>query len=153
LISQSRILFTKNLFTDGKHGPPPQLIGCADEAEQCTLLCEQVLAKLEEGIGLKEQAVLFRAGHHSAALEVELARRNIPFVKYGGLKFLESAHVKDVLGLPRSLENPCDELAWWRVLRLADGIGPGSARRIIAAIGAFRDGDEDAAPEPHGPLK
>jgi len=79
--------------------------------------------------------VLFRTGHHSDGLELELARRNIPFVKYGGLKFLESAHVKDLLGLLRVLENPSDELAWLRVLGLLEGVGPATTRRLIDELG------------------
>ena len=78
---------------------------------------------------LKQQAVLFRAAHHSDLLEVELARRNIPFVKYGGLKFLEAAHVKDALSFLRILENPFDEVSWFRVLQLPEGVGPATARR------------------------
>src|SRR5262249_46533929 len=81
------------------------------------------------------QAVLFRSSHHSDVLELELARRNIPFVKYGGLKFLEAAHVKDLLALLRILENPRDEVSWFRALQLLDGVGPASARAIMAALG------------------
>ena len=80
---------------------------------------------------LKEQAVLFRAAHHSDLLEVELARRNIPFVKYGGLKFMEAGHVKDTLAILRVLENPWDEVAWFRVLQLPEGMGPATARRLM----------------------
>ena len=74
------------------------------------------------------QAVLFRAGHHSDMLEVELARRNIPFHKYGGLKFIEAAHVKDMLAFLRILENPCDEISWFRILQMLEGVGPRSAQ-------------------------
>jgi DNA helicase II / ATP-dependent DNA helicase PcrA len=84
---------------------------------------------------LRRQAVLFRTGHHSDLLELELARRNIPFVKYGGLKFLEAAHVKDALGLLRILANPLDEVSWFRVLQLLDGVGPAAARRMIDHLG------------------
>jgi DNA helicase-2/ATP-dependent DNA helicase PcrA len=92
--------------------------------------------------------VLFRTGHHSDLLEVELAHRNIPFVKYGGMKFMEAAHVKDVLALLRVLENPLDEVGWFRVLQLPEGMGPASARRAMAAIGlgtAEADGDAGTA--------
>ncbi len=89
-----------------------------------TSVCRAVLEQRERGVALQEQAVLFRAAHHSDLLEVELARRNIPFVKYGGLKFLEAAHVKDALALLRVLENPWDEVAWFRVLQLPEGMGP-----------------------------
>src|SRR5262249_14548196 len=85
------------------------------------------------GVELKRQAVLFRAAHHSDALEVELARRNIPFVKYGGLKFLEAAHIKDALCLLRWAENPRDETAAFRVLQLLPGVGPVVAGRVFDA--------------------
>ena len=98
-------------------------------------VCEQILEHREQGIPLRQQAVLFRTGHHSDLLELELTRRNIPFVKYGGLKFLESAHIKDVLAILRVLENPRDEVSWFRVLQLLDGIGPAGARAIMHAIG------------------
>src|SRR5439155_14162447 len=88
---------------------------------------------------LKRQAVLFRTGHNSDLLEVELARRNIPFVKYGGLKFMEAAHVKDALALLRILENPFDEVSWFRVLQLLDGVGPGRARSLIEELGVRPD--------------
>ena len=93
---------------------------------------------------LKEQAVLFRAAHHSDLLEVELARRSIPFVKYGGLKFMEAGHVKDTLAILRVLENPWDEVAWFRVLQLPEGMGPATARRLMTQIGV-RDGNPDEA--------
>jgi DNA helicase-2/ATP-dependent DNA helicase PcrA len=91
----------------------------------------RILEHREAGIDLKKQLVLFRTAHHSDALEVELARRNIPFVKYGGLKFLEAAHVKDVLAILRLAENPRDSTSAFRVLQLLDGIGPAIARKAI----------------------
>ncbi|HSH60522.1 MAG TPA: ATP-dependent helicase, partial [Acidimicrobiales bacterium] len=94
-----------------------------------------VLEQRERGVPLHEQAVLFRTGHHSDGLELELARRNFPFVKYGGLKFLESAHVKDLLCLLRILDNPSDEMAWHRVLALLDGVGPATIRRLVDELG------------------
>ena len=109
----------------------PELRTCLDEAEQSDAVCTAVLAYREQGIPLKHQAVLFRAAHHSDLLEVELARRNIPFVKYGGLRFLEAGHVKDALALLRILENPRDEISWFRVLQLVEGVGPATARRLL----------------------
>jgi DNA helicase-2/ATP-dependent DNA helicase PcrA len=88
-----------------------------------------MLRQREEGLALKSQAVLFRTSHHSAALELELTRRNIPFVKFGGLKFLEGAHVKDVLSVLRWVENPRSRIAGFRVAQLVAGIGPAGARR------------------------
>jgi DNA helicase-2/ATP-dependent DNA helicase PcrA len=126
----------KTLWSDRPGTGRPALRACLDEADQADVVCRSVLAHREEGVPLKAQSVLFRAAHHSDLLEVELARRNIPFVKYGGLKFLEAAHVKDALACLRVLENPWDEVAWFRVLQLPDGIGPAGARRTMAAIGA-----------------
>jgi DNA helicase-2/ATP-dependent DNA helicase PcrA len=126
--------YTKNLFSERRGREKPLILTCLDEAEQANEVSERVLRKREEGIPLREQAVLFRAGHHSDALEVELTRRNIPFVKYGGLKFMEAAHVKDLVAILRLLENPADELSWYRVLQLLSGIGPASARRIMDAL-------------------
>jgi len=134
VMAEARERFAKNLFTTRGGQELPTIITCQDEAEQCEAVCDRVLAKREEGVPLREQAVLFRAGHHSDQLEVELTRRNIPFVKYGGLKFVEAAHVKDMLAMLRILENPQDEVSWFRVLQLLEGIGPASARRIIDAL-------------------
>jgi DNA helicase-2/ATP-dependent DNA helicase PcrA len=88
---------------------------------------------------MTRQAVLFRAGHNSDTLEVELGRRNIPFVKWGGLKFLEAAHVKDLLAFLRILENPRDDLSWMRVLQLFDGVGPGRARQALECLQGAED--------------
>ncbi len=139
--------YTKNLFSKMPSDRKPRVVTCFDEPEQCEQVCERVLARLEEGTPLREQAVLFRAGHHSDQLEVELTRRNIPFVKYGGLKFVESAHIKDMLAILRLLENPSDELSWYRVLLLLEGIGPVSARRIIAALQGTRATPDDQPPD------
>ncbi|MGB3412977.1 MAG: ATP-dependent helicase [Microthrixaceae bacterium] len=121
-------------------GPAPQLVRCADEDGQVTAVCESVLAHREEGIELREQAVLVRASHHSALLELELSRRRIPFVKYGGLRFLEAAHVKDLVCLFRLADNPRDELSWFRLLQLIEGVGPVRARRAIVALGVGETG-------------
>ncbi|CAN5811636.1 ATP-dependent helicase [soil metagenome] len=135
----------KTLWSARRGELAPSLRTCLDEAEQCHAVCETVLAHREEGVPLKEQAVLFRAAHHSDHLEVELTRRNIPFVKYGGLKFMEAAHVKDTLAIMRVLENPHDEVAWFRVLQLPEGMGPATARRLMHAIGV-RSTTDDASP-------
>ena len=125
----------KTLWTERNGAMAPTLRTCLDEAEQSDAVCRTVLEHRERGVPLKAQAVLFRAAHHSDLLEVELARRNIPFVKYGGLKFMEAAHVKDTLALLRVLENPCDEVSWFRVLQLPEGLGPSTARRLMEQIG------------------
>ena len=135
VIAQARERYPKQLWAARRGGMQPLLLTCADEPDQATRVCEHVLEHREQGTPLRQQAVLFRSSHHSDLLELELARRNIPFVKYGGLKFLEAGHVKDVLALLRVLENPRDEISWFRVLQLLDGIGPAGARSIIAALG------------------
>lgn len=145
--------YTKELFTRREGGERPLIVTCLDEAEQCQEVCERVLKRFEEGTPLRQQAVLFRAGHHSSQLEVELTRRNIPFVKYGGLKFVEAAHVKDMLAFLRLLENGADELSWFRVLQLLEGIGPVVARRAIEGL-CVRPTDASGAAEGAGnPLR
>ncbi len=132
VIAGSAELYPKVLRPTRPDGPLPQLVTAVDEAAQADFVCDTVLAHREAGIPLNDQAVLFRAAHHSAGLEVELSRRNIPFVKFGGLKFLEAAHVKDLLALLRILDNPRDELAWHRALEAVPGVGPATARRLLA---------------------
>jgi DNA helicase-2/ATP-dependent DNA helicase PcrA len=126
--------FTKNLWTERASPDRPQLVTVRDEADQARYVVESVLAAREAGQMLKQQAVLFRSSSHSGPLEIELTRHNIPFVKYGGLKFLESAHVKDMLALLRFAENPRDRVAGFRILQLLPGIGPASAGRVLDAV-------------------
>jgi len=124
----------RTLWTDRDGGPRPELAAPRDEAAQAHAVCDRVLAAREEGMLLQEQAVLFRTGHDADLLELELTRRDIPFVKYGGLKFLDAAHVKDLLALLRVAVNPRDEMSWFRLLQLLDGVGPVRARRILDAL-------------------
>ncbi len=131
--------FTKNLYTERGAGARPRLVTVADEAVQARYVADHVLAQREEGVALRAQAVLFRASHHSLQLELELARRNVPFVKFGGLKFLEAAHVKDLLACLRWAENPRDRVAGFRVLLLLPGVGPKTAARALDAIAAAAD--------------
>ncbi|MGH7687675.1 MAG: ATP-dependent helicase, partial [Candidatus Dormibacteria bacterium] len=140
VIALARERHEKTLTTSRPGGARPALITCRDEAAQCDAVCESVLRSREAGVPLRRQAVLFRTSHHSDALEVELSRRNIPFVKYGGLKFLEAAHVKDVIAILRVLDNPRDAVSWYRVLQLLDGIGPAHAARVLATIGVNTGG-------------
>ena len=123
--------FTKNLWTDRTSAERPQLVSVRDETDQARYIVERVLDNRESGSLLKQQAVLFRASHHSGPLEVELTRRNIPFVKFGGLRFLDAAHVKDVLALLRFIENPRDRVAGFRVMQLVPGVGPTSAQLVL----------------------
>ena len=126
----------KTLWTERPGGEPPLLVHVDDEMVQARYVAERALANREAGATLKSQAVLFRTGSHSAALELELTRRNIPFVKFGGLKFLDAAHVKDTLALMRFVENPRDRVAGFRATQLLPGVGPGHAERMVAAAGA-----------------
>jgi DNA helicase-2/ATP-dependent DNA helicase PcrA len=123
--------FTKNLWTERLSAERPELVAVRDEADQARFVSERVLDNREGGNTLKQQAVLFRTSHHSGQLEIELTRRNIPFVKFGGLKFLEAAHVKDLLALLRFAENPRDRVAGFRLLQLLPAIGPTTARRVL----------------------
>jgi DNA helicase-2/ATP-dependent DNA helicase PcrA len=131
--------FTKNLFSERRAGARPLLVNVADEAVQARYVVDQVLALREEGVALNAQAALFRASHHSLPLELELARRNVPFVKFGGLKFLEAAHVKDLLAVLRWAENPRDRVAGFRVLLLLPSVGPKTATRALDQIAAADD--------------
>src|SRR5690606_23408239 len=150
VISEAEERFTKNLWTERQSATRPQLVTVRDEAAQASYVVEQVLEGREGGLALKQQAVLFRTSSHSGPLEIELTRRNIPFVKFGGLKFLDAAHVKDMLALMRFVENPRDRVAGFRVLQLLPGIGPTSAGRIIdemvATTRPFAALDETAPP-------
>ncbi|SMG15519.1 ATP-dependent helicase [Paraburkholderia susongensis] len=139
--------YTKNLWTDKASAQRPRLVTVADEAAQARYVVEQVLEAREQGMKLKSQAVLFRAAHHSAALEIELTRRNIPFVKFGGLKFLDSVHVKDVLAVLRWAENPRDRVAGFRVTQLLPGVGPATAAKLLDEIAA-RAGTGTGAGDP-----
>ncbi len=131
--------FTKNLWSERKSAERPQLVGVRDEADQALYIVDKVLENREQGLALKAQAVLFRASHHSGPLEVELTRRNIPFVKFGGLKFLEAAHIKDVLAFLRWAENPRDRMAGFRVVQLIPGAGPATAARVLECVGESAD--------------
>ncbi|SED43241.1 ATP-dependent DNA helicase, Rep family [Rhizobiales bacterium GAS191] len=123
--------FTKNLRTERQSAERPLLVSVRDEADQARYIVAQVLENRESGTRLTQQAVLFRTSHHSGPLEVELTRRNIPFVKFGGLKFLDSAHVKDMLAVLRFAQNPRDRVAGFRLMLLLPGVGPSSAQRVL----------------------
>ncbi|HJZ21524.1 MAG TPA: ATP-dependent helicase, partial [Bradyrhizobium sp.] len=131
VIGLARERFTKNLWTERASGSKPQLVGVRDEADQARCIVQRILESREAGTVLKEQAVLFRTSSHSGPLEIELTRRNIPFVKFGGLRFLDAAHIKDVLALLRFVENPRDRVAGFRLMHLLPGVGPASAQRLL----------------------
>jgi len=134
VIGQAKERFTKNLWSTRGDGGRPRLVTCEDEDDQTEYLIQRILEHREEGIDLRRQAVLFRASHHSITLEAELARREIPFHKYGGLKFIEAAHIKDLLAFLRLAENPRDVVAGLRVLPLVPGIGPVKARSLMDLV-------------------
>ncbi|HVZ51274.1 MAG TPA: ATP-dependent helicase, partial [Pseudolabrys sp.] len=126
--------FSKNLWSERASAERPALVSVADDVAQAGYVVEKILETREAGIALKQQAVLFRASHHSATLEIELTRRNIPFVKFGGLKFLDAKHIKDVLALLRWAQNMRDRVAGFRVAQLLPGVGPSTAGRLIDSI-------------------
>ncbi|MDH3717563.1 MAG: ATP-dependent helicase, partial [Planctomycetota bacterium] len=131
VIGQARDQFTKQLWSDRAAGQLPWLVSCDDEWEQTDEIVRQVLEHRESDLDLRDQAVLFRASHHSILLEGELTRHNIPYVKYGGLKFVETAHIKDVISVLRFAENQKDIVAGQRLLMLLPGIGPKTAQRLL----------------------
>ncbi|MDO9059489.1 MAG: ATP-dependent helicase, partial [Bradyrhizobium sp.] len=139
VIDLARERFTKNLWTDRTSSIKPQLVTTRDEADQARCIVERVLENRESGTLLKQQAILFRTSSHSGPLEIELTRRNIPFVKFGGLKFLDAAHIKDMLALLRFVENPRDRVAGFRLMHLIPGVGPASAQKVLDAMAASAD--------------
>lgn len=144
VLAQSDDHFDKALWSTRPEGLVPRLDTHHDEGAQSTAVALAVLDARERGMDLRQQAVLFRAGHHADGLELELTRRDIPYVKYGGIKYLESAHVKDLLALLRILDNPADQLAWHRVLTTLEGVGPATVRRLSEEIGIDNDDDDRA---------
>ena len=148
LIADGEHRYRKSLRSQAAAGAKPRYVTVEDGDAEAEFVVESILASREEGLELKRQAVLFRGSHHSDRLEIELVRRNIPYVKYGGLKFLEAAHVKDVLAILKWAENPKNEVAAFRVLKLLPGMGPRNAnhcfRHLAAAdyrvgsLGSFR---------------
>ena len=146
VIAQARERHPKDLWSRKQPGERPELVTCADESEQTEYVLARILERREQGLDLRRQAVLFRASHHSLHLEIELGRRGIPFHKYGGLRFVETAHVRDLLAFLRLAENPRDLLAGTRVLGLLPGVGPRTARTLLEPVqqtGSF-EGWEDA---------
>jgi DNA helicase-2/ATP-dependent DNA helicase PcrA len=135
VIGQAKNRYTKNLFSDKPSDEKPFLTTAEDESLQAGYIAGKILEYREAGIPLRKQAVLFRSSHHSAPLEIECSKRNIPFVKFGGLKFLEAAHIKDVIAAVRWIENPRDAIAAFRAVQLIEGIGPSAAAKILEYLG------------------
>jgi DNA helicase II / ATP-dependent DNA helicase PcrA len=134
LIGEAGRQYRKQLQATRPGGAAPRLVSVLDDRGQADYVIERVLEAREAGVPLKRQAVLFRSAHHSDVLEVELMRRNIPYVKYGGLKFLEAAHVKDLLAVLRWADNPKNGIAAFRVLQLLPGMGPANAERCVTKL-------------------
>jgi len=130
----SRHKYSKELFTNRAGGELPTIVVAQDEHLQSRFVVQKVLELREQGVPLQEIAVLFRSGYLSFDLEIELTKANIPFVKFGGFKFVETAHIKDLVAYLRVLENPRDAVAWNRILLLVDGVGPRTAERVIEDI-------------------
>ncbi len=131
LIAESERQYRKNLFSAKKGGSKPSYVTVEDCDAEAEFVVETVLENREQGMQLKDQAILFRGAHHSDRLELELVRRNIPYVKYGGLKFLEASHVKDLLSILKWAENPKNQIAAFRVLKFLPGMGPANAARCF----------------------
>jgi DNA helicase-2/ATP-dependent DNA helicase PcrA len=136
VLDAANALIGKNLRSRKGGGPKPRYVSVADDQAQAQYVVKEVLEARERGVLLRRQAVLFRSSHHSDVLELELVRRNIPYVKYGGLKFLEAAHVKDLLAVLRWADNPKNRVAAFRALQLEPGVGPASAERIFTRFEA-----------------
>ncbi len=136
LMAEAPRQFRKQLLSARGSGPMPLYVTTDDLASQAEYVCQQLLRKREANVPLRRQAVLFRTGSHSDLLEIELTRRKIPFVKYGGLRFLEGAHVKDLLAVLRWADNPRNELAGFRVVQLLPGLGPVQARKVVDHVSA-----------------
>ncbi|HXG94233.1 MAG TPA: UvrD-helicase domain-containing protein [Blastocatellia bacterium] len=131
IISEATEGYAKRLFSQVTEGPPPVLVTATDENEQSRFVVQHIEELREQGVPYHEMAVLFRAGSHSFDLEIELGKHGIPFRKFGGIKFAESAHVKDVLAFLRVAVNPSDTLSWFRMLKLVDNVGDATAQQVL----------------------
>jgi DNA helicase-2/ATP-dependent DNA helicase PcrA len=132
-------MFEKELFSDRKEGEQPMLVACTNERQQSAFVVQQILDLRENGTPLSEISVLFRSGFLSFDLEIELNKANIPFRKFGGMRFTEAAHVKDLLAMMRITVNPRDVISWYRVLLLQPGVGQKTAKAIVDAIGLVKE--------------
>ena len=139
MISRASESYTKALFTRRMGELRPLLVKAEDEHMQSRFVAQRVLELREEGVKLDEIAVLFRSSFHSFDLELELQRRDIPFIKRGGFKFIETAHIKDALAHLRVIANPVDAVSWLRVLLLLKGVGHRKAEQLIERLVASPD--------------
>jgi DNA helicase-2/ATP-dependent DNA helicase PcrA len=131
LIDEAHRSYDKALFTDKAEGDPPALVPATDDRTEARFVAQMVLRMREQGVPLDDMAVLFRSGHNAYEVEIELGRAGVPFVKYGGMKLGETAHIKDVTAHLKVAENPQDAAAWNRALQLLGGIGPKTAKDLI----------------------
>ncbi|MDQ3804388.1 MAG: UvrD-helicase domain-containing protein [Acidobacteriota bacterium] len=144
IISEVKEGYAKRLFTRAAEGPPPVAVSARDENEQSRFVAERIEELREGGVPLGEVAVLFRASSHSFDLEIELGKHGLPFRKFGGIKFAESAHVKDALSFLRVVANPSDTLSWFRALKLIDHVGDATVNQILDHLGVERKGFRSA---------
>jgi DNA helicase II / ATP-dependent DNA helicase PcrA len=148
VLQQARDRFDKTLFTDRKTGEKPALVPAPDTRWQSRFVSQMILQLREEGVPLNRMAVLFRSSHNAFDLESELDRYRIPYVKYGGLKLTEAAHIRDILAHLRVAENPGDAVSWMRILKLIEGVGPKTAQRLIDRLLPRPDPFAVEAPSP-----
>ena len=151
VLEHARKKYEKHLFSDGKTGDLPAIVPATDDQVESRFVSQMVLQLREDGVPLNRMAVLFRSGFNSYGLEIELNRTNIPFVKYGGLKLSEAAHIKDVISYLRILENPHDAVAWNRALQLLEGIGPKTSRDLIEWITSASGSPYELEERPYSP--
>jgi DNA helicase-2/ATP-dependent DNA helicase PcrA len=134
IIDQATEKYSKTLFTQRSGGSTPVLVSARDENSQSLFVVRKIQQLIDQGVALNQIAVLFRAGFHSFDLEIELNREQLPFIKVGGFRFVESAHIKDVLAHLRVISNPHDRINWYRILLLVNKIGPTTARKVFEAV-------------------
>ena len=134
IIERAKEKYSKKLFTQRSGGLAPVLVDTQDENDQSLFIVNKIQELCAQDINLNQIAVLFRAGYHSFDLEIELNRQQIPFIKVGGFKFIESAHIKDVLAHLRVIYSPYDRISWYRILLLIDKIGPATAQKIYESV-------------------
>jgi len=155
IISLATHRYEKTLYSRNGGVELPQIVCAENEHQQSVYVVEKILEYREQGVDLKDIAVLFRSGYMSFDLELELQRANIPFQKFGGMKFIETAHIKDLTAMLRVVHNPKDVVSWYRLLLLHDGVGPKTAERIVqdimedrVSLRKFRDSTSDGTPMP-----